>query len=54
MSFPAASAHSDVANFLQDLRALLEECLSEDPTPQNVSYLMAQVRSIIARLLVGR
>ncbi|KAI5124220.1 hypothetical protein M0805_005070 [Coniferiporia weirii] len=43
----------DVAGFLQDLRKVLEECLSEDPTPHNVNYLMPQVRSITANLLVG-
>jgi len=44
---------TDVSGFLQELRGVLEECLSEDPTPQNVNYLMPQVRSIIASLLVG-
>ncbi|EJD07370.1 uncharacterized protein FOMMEDRAFT_137706 [Fomitiporia mediterranea MF3/22] len=43
----------DVSTFLNDLRTLLEECLSEDPTPQNLNYLMPQVRTIIANLLVG-
>jgi hypothetical protein len=44
---------SDVRGFPEELRAILEECLSEDPTPDNVNYLMPQVRSIIAKLLVG-
>ncbi|KAH8116248.1 hypothetical protein DFH11DRAFT_1725054 [Phellopilus nigrolimitatus] len=43
----------DVSGFLDDLRRLLEECLSEDPTPQNINYLQPQVRSIIAKLLEG-
>lgn len=47
------NSDSDVSGFLQELRGVLEECLSEDPTPQNVNYLMPQVRSIIASLLVG-
>lgn len=44
---------SEMNTFLTDLRGLLEECLSEDPTPQNVNYLMPQARKIIASLLAG-
>ena len=44
---------SEFDNFLPDLRGLLEECLSEDPTPENVNYLMPEVRKIIAALLKG-
>ncbi|PAV19987.1 AIP3-domain-containing [Pyrrhoderma noxium] len=43
----------EVHGFLQDLRTLLEECLSEDPTPENFGYLMPRVRTIIASLLRG-
>ncbi|KAL5531489.1 hypothetical protein ACEPAG_4366 [Sanghuangporus baumii] len=43
----------DVSNFLTDLRGLLEESLSEDPTPQNYQTLMPQVRTLIANLLVS-
>ncbi|KAL5513018.1 hypothetical protein ACEPAH_3416 [Sanghuangporus vaninii] len=43
----------DVSSFLTDLRALLEESLSEDPTPQNYQTLMPQVRTLIANLLVS-
>ncbi|KAH8111084.1 hypothetical protein DFH11DRAFT_1547003 [Phellopilus nigrolimitatus] len=39
--------------FSTELRGVLEECLSEDPTPQNISYLQPQVRKIIASLLTS-
>ena len=45
--------HRDVSNFLNDLRTLLEESLSEDPTPENYQALMTQVRTLIANLLVS-
>ncbi|KLO07447.1 hypothetical protein SCHPADRAFT_945283 [Schizopora paradoxa] len=44
---------TEMNSFLTDLRGLLEECLSEDPTPQNVNYLMPQARRIIASLLAS-
>ncbi|KAI5124240.1 hypothetical protein M0805_005089 [Coniferiporia weirii] len=43
----------DVSSFLPDLRNVLEERLSEDPTPENVEQLMTQARTIIAGLLIG-
>ena len=48
-----SSFHSDVASFLLDLSSVLEECLSDDPTPQNVNFLISNVRRIIANLLIG-
>jgi len=44
---------SEMNTFLTDLRGLLEECLSEEPTQENVNYLMPQARRIIASLLAG-
>lgn len=43
----------NIQPFLNDLRRVLEDCLSEDPTPANVAYLLPQVRAIIAALLTG-
>ncbi|THH03275.1 hypothetical protein EW145_g6385 [Phellinidium pouzarii] len=43
----------DILGFLPDLRRVLEECLNEDPTPENVDYLVTQARTIIASLLTG-
>ena len=44
---------SDVMPFPDELRRVLEACLSGDPTPQNLNYYIPQVRTIIANLLIG-
>lgn len=46
-------AHRDIISFPNELRAVLERCLSEDPTPQTLDTYMPRVRQIIAKLLQG-
>ncbi|KAJ8516862.1 hypothetical protein ONZ45_g5859 [Pleurotus djamor] len=53
----AFSAHridmNDILSIPQDLRAVLEQCLSEDPSPEALETYMPGVRQVIYKLLKG-
>jgi hypothetical protein len=36
-----------------ELRAVLEQCLAEDPTPEALAAFMPEVRQVILKLLRG-
>jgi hypothetical protein len=44
---------SEIYRIPQDLRAVLEACLSEDPSVQTLNKYLPRVRLIIATLLRG-
>jgi len=44
---------SDIYQIPQDLRAVLEACLSEDPSAHTLNKYLPRVRQIIATLLRG-
>ncbi|KAJ3718666.1 hypothetical protein EV361DRAFT_971060 [Lentinula raphanica] len=44
---------SDLHSIPKDLRAVLEQCLGEDPSPQVLAVFMPQVRQVLHRLLRG-
>ncbi|KAJ3979579.1 hypothetical protein F5890DRAFT_1546172 [Lentinula detonsa] len=44
---------SDLHSIPKDLRAVLEQCLGEDPSPQVLAIFMPQVRQVLHRLLRG-
>ncbi|KAJ3903629.1 hypothetical protein F5879DRAFT_958902 [Lentinula edodes] len=44
---------SDLHSIPKDLRAVLEQCLGEDPSPQILAVFMPQVRQVLHRLLRG-
>ena len=47
------SVPSELANVPEDLRSVLEACLSEDATPDNLEIFLPEVRKIITNLLQG-
>jgi hypothetical protein len=44
---------SEIYQIPQDLRAVLEACLSEEPSPHTLNKYLPRVRQIIATLLRG-
>ncbi|KAI0752682.1 actin interacting protein 3-domain-containing protein [Daedaleopsis nitida] len=44
---------SELASVPEDLRSVLEACLSEDATPENLEIFLPEVRKIITNLLQG-
>ncbi|KAG9309504.1 actin interacting protein 3-domain-containing protein [Chiua virens] len=44
---------SDLMSIPEDLRDVLETCLAEDATPENLAIYLPKVRAIITRLLQG-
>ncbi len=44
---------SEIYQIPQDLRTVLEACLSEDPSPHVLNMYLPRVRQIIATLLRG-
>ena len=44
---------SDLMSIPEDLREVLETCLTEDATPDNLAIYLPEVRAIITRLLQG-
>lgn len=50
--FELSCVSSDIENFLPDLRRVLEERLSEDPTPENARAAQEEIRAVIQKLLV--
>ncbi|KAJ3728191.1 hypothetical protein DFJ43DRAFT_1001231 [Lentinula guzmanii] len=44
---------SDLHSIPKELRAVLEQCLGEDPSPQVLAIFMPQVRQVLHRLLRG-
>nr|GAT47986.1 bud site selection protein 6 [Mycena chlorophos] len=44
---------SDLHSVPNDLRAVLEQCLAEDPTPQVLASFMPDLRAVLVRLLRG-
>ncbi|KAF9219780.1 AIP3-domain-containing protein [Gyrodon lividus] len=44
---------SDLMSIPEDLREVLETCLAEDATPENLAIYLPKVRAIITRLLQG-
>ncbi|RPD54203.1 AIP3-domain-containing protein [Lentinus tigrinus ALCF2SS1-7] len=44
---------SELSNVPEDLRSVLEACLSEDATPENLEIFLPEVRKIITNLLQG-
>jgi hypothetical protein len=53
--FPAcfALSHSDIASFPTELRAVLEQCLAEEPSPQALETFKPQLRRVLYKLLKG-
>jgi hypothetical protein len=45
--------HSDLHTIPTDLRVVLESCLSEDPSPQQVASCMPHLRKVLYKLLKG-
>jgi hypothetical protein len=45
--------HSEIYRIPQDLRAVLEACLSEEPSVHALNKYLPRVRQIIAMLLRG-
>jgi hypothetical protein len=45
--------YSDLHSIPRDLRELLEQCLSEDPSPHILSQFMPEIRRILYSLLEG-
>jgi hypothetical protein len=45
--------YSEMYQIPQDLRTVLEACLSEDPSPHALNKYLPRVRQIIATLLRG-
>ncbi|KAF4569896.1 hypothetical protein EYR40_008876 [Pleurotus pulmonarius] len=44
---------TDIHSIPQDLRAVLEQCLSEDPSPEALATYMPGVRQVLFKLLKG-
>ncbi|KAJ3496762.1 hypothetical protein NLJ89_g10440 [Agrocybe chaxingu] len=44
---------SDVVSIPDDLRMVLEECLAEEATPENLAFYQPRVREVITKLLQG-
>ncbi|KAF9451174.1 hypothetical protein P691DRAFT_797255 [Macrolepiota fuliginosa MF-IS2] len=42
-----------IGTFIEDLRTVLEQCLSNDPTPEMLNEYMPGVRKVLYRLLKG-
>lgn len=47
------STHSDIHSVPTELRAVLEQCLAEDPTPETLAIFMPDVRRVLFKLLRG-
>ena len=45
--------YSDLFHITEDLRAVLERCLGEDPSPRVLERYMPAVRTVLFRLLQG-
>ncbi|KAJ6625957.1 hypothetical protein B0H10DRAFT_1999640 [Mycena sp. CBHHK59/15] len=44
---------SDIHSVPKELRAVLEQCLAEDPSPETLAMFMPEVRQVLFKLLRG-
>ena len=51
--FCGGGLYSDINSIPGDLRAVLERCLSEDPSPEVLDTFMPEVRHVLFNLLRG-